>query len=171
MPSSRPNLRGSSCGAIRSISAIIERPLMRPPIRLSCRSHSSRDGGYDFAIHPDLRADSAPVIWLAHLNPGAVLVAPAPEPFRNAGPISLLTPAFARHGVDGTHWILNDGYGRLPALLIDGTNHDLPAAVVIPLDADFATRADAALRLWRFVTGRTRGGPPDRLTRQRRHRL
>ena len=47
----------------------------------------------------------------------------------------------------------------------------MPAAVVIPLDADFATRADAALRLWRLVIGRPRGRPPDRLTRQRRHRL
>jgi len=76
-----------------------------------------------------------------------------------------------RHAVDGKHWILNDGYGRLPALLIGGTNPDLPAAVVIPLDTDFATRADAALRLWRLVTGRRRRRPPDRLTRQRRHRL
>src|SRR5882762_10709688 len=134
MTSSRPSSRGSSCGEIRTISAIIERPLIPPPIRLSCRSHSSRNGGYDFAIHPDLRADSAPVVWLAHLDPSAVLVAPAPEPFRNAGPISLLTPAFSRRAVDGKHWILNDGYGRLPALLIGGTNPDLPAAVVIPLD-------------------------------------
>src|SRR5579883_3137533 len=127
MTSSRPNLRGSSCGAIPSISAIIERPLIPPPIGLSCRSHSSRDGGYDFAIHPDLRADGAPVIWLAHLNPGAVL--------------------------------------------IGGTSPDLPAAVVIPFDTDFATRTDAALRLWRLLAGRRHRRPPDRLTPQRRHRL
>ena len=164
-------MRGSSCGAIRSISAIIERPLIPPPIRLTCRSHSSRDGGYDFAVHPDLRADSAPVIWLAHLNPGAVLVAPAPEPFRSAGPVSVFPPTFARRAADGEHWIINDGYGRLPALLIGGTNPDLPAAVVIPLDADFVKRTDAALRLWRFVIGRPRGRLPDRLTRLRRYRV
>src|SRR5579883_2723752 len=171
MTSSRPNLRGSSCGAIPSISAIIERPLIPPPIRLSCRSHSSRDGGYDFAIHPDLRADGAPVIWLAHLNPGAVLVAPAPEPFRSAGPVGVLPPTFARRAADGEHWIINDGYGRLPALLIGGTSPDLPAAVVIPFDTDFATRTDAALRLWRLLAGRRHRRPPDRLTPQRRHRL
>jgi hypothetical protein len=55
--------------------------------------------------------------------------------------------------------------------VIGSTNPDLPAAVVIPLDTDFATRADAALRLWRLVTGRRRRRPPNRLTRQRRRRL
>src|SRR6266446_3630819 len=102
---SRPqNLRGSFCGAIRSISAIIERPLMRPPITLSCRSRWSRNGGYDFAINPDLRADSAPVVWLVHLDRNAVLVAPAPEAFRNVSRIGVLTPAFAPLAPDGARW-------------------------------------------------------------------
>ena len=83
----------------------------------------------------------------------------------------MLPTAFARRAVDGEHWIINDGYGRLPALLIGGTNPDLPAAIVIPLDSDFATRAEAASRLWRLVTSRRRRRPPDRLTRQRRRRL
>jgi len=56
-------------------------------------------------------------------------------------------------------------------VLIGGASASTPAAVVIPLDADFAARADAALRLWRAATGRHRGRPPQRLTRQRRHRL
>jgi hypothetical protein len=110
-------------------------------------------------------------VWLAHLDPGAVLVAPAPEAFRNAGPIGVLTPAFARRAADGEYWLVDDGHNRSPAVLIGSANPDLPAAVVIPLDADFATRADAALRLWRLITGRRRGRPPDRLTPQRRHRL
>jgi hypothetical protein len=59
----------------------------------------------------------------------------------------------------------------VPALLIGDTNPDMPAAVVIPLDANFATRVEAALRLWRIVTGPRRRRPPDRLTRQQRHRL
>jgi hypothetical protein len=33
------------------------------------------------------------------------------------------------------------------------------------------TTLTAALRLWRVTTGRPRGRPPDRLTRQRSHRL
>jgi hypothetical protein len=83
----------------------------------------------------------------------------------------VLRPAFARRAVDGEHWIINDGHGRLPALLMRGANPDLPAAVVIPVDNDFATRADAALHLWRLVSGRPHRHPPDRLTRQRRRRL
>ena len=106
-----------------------------------------------------------------HLDPGAVLVALAPETFRNAGRISVLTPAFARRAVDGEYWLVDDGHNGLPAVLIGGANGDLPAAVVIPLDADFGIRADAAWRLWRLVTGRRHGRPPDRLTRQRRYRL
>jgi hypothetical protein len=110
-------------------------------------------------------------VWLVHLDPGAVLVAPAPEAFRNAGRIRTLTPAFARRAVDGEYWLVDDGHNGLPAVLIGGANRDSPAAVVIPLDADFGTRADAAWRLWRLITGRRRGRPPDRLTLQRRHRL
>jgi hypothetical protein len=59
----------------------------------------------------------------------------------------------------------------MPAVLIGGANAVTPAAVVIPLNEDFAVRADAALRLWRVTTGRPRGRPSDRLTSQRRHRL
>jgi len=47
----------------------------------------------------------------------------------------------------------------------------MPAAVVIPLDADFAARADAALHLWRAATGRSRDQPQDRLTPQQHRRL
>ncbi len=59
----------------------------------------------------------------------------------------------------------------MPAVLTGGASAATPAAVVIPLDADFAARADAALRLWRAATGRAHGRPPERLTRQRRQRL
>src|SRR6266849_8925900 len=83
-------------------------------------------------------------VGLAHLDPRAVLVAPAPEPFRNAGPIGVLAPAFGRRAADGEYWLVDDGHHRLPAVLIGSANPNLPAAVVIPLDADFATRADAA---------------------------
>src|SRR5712691_8630737 len=92
---------------------------------------------------------------------------PSETPARSA----CLHPAFARRAVDGEYWLVDDGHNRSPAVLIGSANPNLPAAVVIPLDADFATRADAALRLWRLIIGRPRGRPPDRLTRQRRHRL
>jgi hypothetical protein len=98
-------------------------------------------------------------------------VAPAPETFSDARNVGAMTPTFEGHAADGDYWLLDDGHGRLPAVLIAGASAATPAAVVIPLDADFAVRANAALRLWRAITGQSRGRPPDRLTRQRRQRL
>jgi hypothetical protein len=100
-----------------------------------------------------------------------VLVAPAPETFTDASPIGALTPVFTRQAAEGEHWLVNDRRGRLPVVLIGGANAATPAAVVIPLDADFAARADAALRLWRSATGRSCGQSQDRLTLQQRRRL
>jgi hypothetical protein len=59
----------------------------------------------------------------------------------------------------------------LPVVLTGGAGATTPAAVTIPLDADFEARADAATKLWRALAGRPRGRPPERLTRQRRDRL
>jgi hypothetical protein len=83
----------------------------------------------------------------------------------------MLVPIFERGANDGSYWLVDDSHGRLPVVFFGGANAATPAAVVIPLDADFAARADSAIRLWRVATGRPRGPPPDRLTRQRRHRL
>jgi hypothetical protein len=47
---------------------------------------------------------------------------------------------------------------------------DTPVASVIPLDGNFAARADAALRFWRLLTGQ-RYRPPDPLTRLQRLQL
>jgi len=129
------------------------------------------DGGCDFPIDPALPADRAAIVWLPHLDPAAVLVAPAPEAFREAQSLGSMTPAFTRSATDGDYWLVDDRHSRLPALLIGGAQAATRAAVVIPLDADFVTRADAALRLWRLVAGRSSRRAPDRLTAQRRYRL
>lgn len=85
--------------------------------------------------------------------------------------MSRLTLGFDRRAPEGAYWLVDDSDGRLPVVLINGAGATTPAAVLIPIDADFATRADAAMRLWRVVTGRPRGHMLERLTRQRRHRL
>ena len=100
-----------------------------------------------------------------------MLVAPAPETFTDASPIGALTPVFTRQAAGDEHWLVNDRRGRLPVVLIGGANAATPAAVVIPLDADFAARADAALHLWRAAMGRPRGRPQGSLTLQQRRRL
>jgi hypothetical protein len=52
-----------------------------------------------------------------------------------------------------------------------GIDSDTPVASVIPLDANFAARIDASLRLWRLLTGEQYGGPADPLTRLQREQL
>ena len=93
-----------------------------------------------------------PIVWLPHLDPGAVIVSAAPDPFRDARSLERVTPTFERSAGDGSYWLVNERHGRLPVVLIGGASAATLAAVVIPLDADFDTRADAALRLWRIAT-------------------
>ena len=163
--------RGNSCGAIPTISTIINPSAAKPVQAQNLPSRSPGAGGYAFAADPDLQSDRVPIVWLPDLDPAAVLVTPAPETFANASPIGSLTPAFRSRAADGEHWLVGDGPSRLPLVLIGGASAATPAAVVIPLDGDFAARADAALRLWCVATGRLRGRPPDRLTPQQRQRL
>ena len=96
---------------------------------------------------------------------------PAPEAFRNAHSVGVVARTFERVTNDGSYWLVSNGDDHLSAVLIGGANAATPAAIVIPLDADFAARAGAALRLWRVVIGRPSSRAPERLTRQRRHRL
>jgi hypothetical protein len=127
-------------------------------------------GGCDFAVDPDLRADRASVVWLPHLNPATVVVAPAPDEFRDARPIGL-TPAFSRRTTSGEHWLLDQGGDALPITFIDGADASRPAAVVIPLDGSFLTRVAAAVVMWQAKTGGAPGRAPDALTAQQRGRL
>lgn len=82
-----------------------------------------------------------------------------------------MTRRFDRRAPEGEYWLVDDPNGRLPVVLMDGASAATPGAVLIPIDADFATRAAAATRLWRAATGQSRGRRLERLTRQRRHRL
>jgi len=66
--------------------------------------------------------------------------------------------------------VVSDRAGSYRVVLIDGARTDTAAAAVIPLDADFPERADAALRLWRMVFAGHDTTVPD-LTRHRRRRL
>jgi hypothetical protein len=109
-----------------------------------------------------VRADTAPLVWLPHLDPAAVILAPAPELFTDARSVGALIPTFERHAPDGDYWLVHDGDGRVAAVLIGGANFATPAAAVIPLNADFAARAEAALQLWRRVTGHSRARPAKR---------
>jgi hypothetical protein len=118
-----------------------------------------------------LQADNTPLVWLPQLDPTTVLIVPATEPFSGSRSLRSLTPIFRRQANDGEHWIITDSQGRFPLLLMGGIDSDTPVAPVIPLDANFAARADASLRLWRLLTGEPYGGPADPLTRLQREQL
>jgi len=108
---------------------------------------------------------------LPRLDLSAVIISPAPESFVDARNLSAIGPLYERRAARTDYWLIADPHGRLPIAFVGGAGPATPAAVVIPLDADFAARAAATLRLWRVVVGRPHGRPPDRLTRQRRSRL
>jgi hypothetical protein len=128
--------------------------------------------GLQFAVAPDLRADRAPVVWLPHLNPGTVIVAPAPDEFAEARSISELTPAFSRRGAKrDEHWLLDQGGDTLPVTLIGGADATRPAAIVIPLDSSFSMRMKAAQHFGSVIAGGVPGRAPDALTGKQRRRL
>lgn len=118
-----------------------------------------------------MRSDQAPLVWLPHLDPSTIILASAQESFTGALNLSGLTPTFQRHSSDGDYLRVRDADGCLAVVLIGGANSAMPVAAIIPLDADFPARADAALRLWRHLSGRPRGRLANRLTAQRRQRL
>jgi hypothetical protein len=67
--------------------------------------------------------------------------------------------------------IVRHDVGELRFCLRDATPNQ-PLAIVMPLDDDLPTRAEAALRLWGRIGGRAAGRDrPLALTRQRRDRL
>jgi hypothetical protein len=108
---------------------------------------------------------------LPHLDPGAALLAAAPATFTGAQTVGTIMPSFQRSTRDLTYWIIEDSHGRLPVVRIGDVTPSAPAAVVIPIDADFTTRVGASLRLRNLMTGRLHTRPPERLTMQRRQRL
>jgi hypothetical protein len=118
-----------------------------------------------------LHADNAPLVWLPRLDPATVLLVPATEPFSDAHSLGSLTPIFRRHGSDGEHWVVTDGEGRFALLLMGGVENDTPVASVSPFDANFAARADPALRLWRLLTGEHAIRSADPLTQLQRQQL
>ena len=148
-----------------------ERRSARSPKKTRFPRNRGDAGGYDFLIDPDLRADSAPLLWLPHIDPTAVVIVPAPEAFGHSRSLRDLTPRLARDAADGEYWLTEASDGRLPVVLTNGASATTPGAVLIPIDADFGARAAAAMRLWRMIAGQPHGSRPARLTRQRSQRL
>jgi hypothetical protein len=127
--------------------------------------------GLHFMADPDLRADRASVVWLPHLNPTTVVVAPAPDEFTDARPINELMRTFSRRVTNSEHWLIDHGGDARPVAVIDGGDTARPAAVVIPLDSNAPMRLKSALHFWEAMTGNVSGQTPDGLTAQQRRTL
>jgi hypothetical protein len=163
------SLRGSTCGAIPRISETIAAPSTGWKIHRSTRSPFA--GGYGFPFDPHLHADNVALVWLPQLDPATVLLIPAPTPFSASRSLGSLTPIFRRLASDGEHWVVSDAEGSFPLLLTGGFENDTPVASVSPFDANFAARADPALRLWRLLTGERSVRSADSLTQLQRQQL
>lgn len=85
--------------------------------------------------------------------------------------MSRLSPAYAQRGAEGEYWLVNNAQGRLRLMLIDGASASEPAAVIVPLDANFPARAAAAARLWRVAMSRPSRRTSIPINSQRRQRL
>jgi hypothetical protein len=127
--------------------------------------------GLHFMADPDLRADRASIVWLPHLNPSTVVVAPAPDEFSEARSISELTPAFSCCIANGEHWLLDQRGDARPVALISGADTARPSAIVIPLDGNFPARIEAARLMWEAMMGHAPDRMPDDLTTQQRSKL
>jgi hypothetical protein len=108
------------------------------------------------------------------LLPVAVLLAPTPNGFDAARDhdLTALRPSVSHDGTDGRHIIIDDPTGAHHLWYPDPAP-DRRLGIVIPLDADFRLRLDAALRFHRRFTGAPAGPLPRgwRLTPIQRRRL
>jgi hypothetical protein len=82
-----------------------------------------------------------------------------------------LSPTYAQRGAEGEYWLVDNIGGRLRLMLIDGASPSDPAAVIVPLDANFPARAAAAVRLWRVAMSRPAPRSSNPISLQRRQRL
>ena len=115
------------------------------------------------------------MFWRPEVLPTIVLLEPAPKRFSNARPFEVAQlggDASERPGQDAQDVIVRNEVGVFRLWLRDGWRN-APLAVVLPLDDDLPTRAEAALRLWGRINSRATGSgrEPLSLTRQRRDRL
>ena len=82
-----------------------------------------------------------------------------------------LVDADIRRAGDGWHVVLQISGVAHRLWFAETPRSDISYSVNLPLDDCFDVRAQAALRLWRSLTGRALGDDPNALTDQRRERL
>jgi hypothetical protein len=126
--------------------------------------------GMRFYVDPLLKANEAPLIWLPHVDPAVVIIAPAPEAFEAARCIDPASVTLERVVDDGRYLLIDDGPTRMRIVLVAEATRTTPAAALIPLDDEFDVRLQAARRLWQCLNGPPRRRALDWLTPRQRVR-
>ena len=170
--STSPASPGNFFAAIRSLCKIAtswNRRCSKATLIKPRRTSSRGAGGYDFVV--GLSAMQAEgVRWTAEALPTVVRMTTAPA---GAADPKLQLPAETLQPLHfpaaGEHIIkVREHLFRACGLSIEDQT---PAAVVLPLDRLFDIRANAAMRLWCSLTGRSPGPSPAHLSPIRRGRL
>lgn len=117
---------------------------------------------------PHLSAADAHVVWLATATPFVIQVARVPHEFIAA--LTLETFASADPTLIDARHVALGAPGHAFHVLLLGAQSDAPIGIMLPLAPDFPARLDAAVRLWRRLTG-GEVEPPGALPPQRRARL
>ena len=130
--------------------------------------HSPGAGGCDFASATETNNPKS-VLWAAHSLPSVVALTDLPPDL--AGPGRELPPLHldSSVGVDGAEYVIERRGTLFRAHVADAGLQ--AAAVLLPLDQFFEIRANAAIQLWRGLTGRNPGPNPAALSNARRDRL
>ncbi len=111
------------------------------------------------------------MVWLPRLDPSVVVLSPAPESFGNTQTIGSLSLMVRETTSEGTYAVADQNGRRVSLVLSEGVSTSSATAALIPLDARFPARIEAALQLWRVMNGHGVSHRTNPLTRQRRQRL
>lgn len=125
-------------------------------------------GGCDFeSVRTAL--DPRTALWTVAVSPAVIAVVPLPTALADAAsrPLSHARAGLAPDMAGEVLVEQGETILRLYVLPPDGA----PVGVLLPLDALFEVRVQAALRLWRALNGRSPGCDPARLSSDRISRL
>lgn len=133
-------------------------------------SASPTAGGSPFLADPDVRADRQPLFWRPEVDPNVVILAALPT--RSDEAISFTAAEWpgefiARVAPDGLYGLLIDARREHRLFFPDHLSDGAGLAALIPFDETTLLRAEATLRLWRFLSGRPSRGNPSSERRRR----
>ena len=125
-------------------------------------------GGCDFASAGE-PSNPASVLWAAHALPSVIALAALPADLADSGLQHPLLPVEAGVAADAAEQLI-ECRGTVFRVHVYEASIQAPA-VLLPLDQFFEIRANAAIRLWRGLTGHSPGPNPAALSKARRDRL